>query len=172
MEAEQVARNATDAARKEEAAQRAIAEQRRMEAEKQRTEAQHQRQQAEEHELTARRRLYASQISLANQAWEEGDPAQVLEILEGQRPRFGQRDLRTFEWYYLLARLARVTDAISSHGLAATHVVSIFYAFIYRLSSLDPPLRIPTCYPEKPVGLRPAFDRARLVSVRSIADAV
>src|SRR5262249_18638896 len=56
---------------------------------------------AREQELLARRRFYASQISLAHQAWEAGDPARVLELLEGLRPKFDEPDLRTFEWFYL-----------------------------------------------------------------------
>jgi hypothetical protein len=60
---------------------------------------------AREQELLARRRFYASQMNLAMQAWEAGQPARVLELLEGQRPRPGEPDLRTFEWYYLWGRL-------------------------------------------------------------------
>jgi WD40 repeat protein/serine/threonine protein kinase len=56
---------------------------------------------AKEQELLARRRFYASQISLAHQAWEAGNPARVLELLEGLRPKFDEADLRTFEWFYL-----------------------------------------------------------------------
>src|SRR5262249_25090989 len=56
---------------------------------------------AQEQELLARRRFYASQISLAHQAWEAGNPARVLELLEGLRPKFDEPDLRTFEWFYL-----------------------------------------------------------------------
>ncbi|TMQ32183.1 MAG: hypothetical protein E6K70_19945, partial [Planctomycetota bacterium] len=56
---------------------------------------------AKEQELTARRRFYAAQMNLAMQAWETGQPARVLELLESQRPRFDEEDLRVFEWYYL-----------------------------------------------------------------------
>jgi WD40 repeat protein/serine/threonine protein kinase len=56
---------------------------------------------AKEQASLARRRFYASQISLAHQAWEAGNPARVLELLEGLRPKFDEPDLRTFEWYYL-----------------------------------------------------------------------
>jgi WD40 repeat protein/serine/threonine protein kinase len=56
---------------------------------------------AEQAQLTAARRFYAAQTNLAHQSWEVGQPARVLELLEGQRPRFGQVDLRCFEWYYL-----------------------------------------------------------------------
>jgi WD40 repeat protein/serine/threonine protein kinase/tetratricopeptide (TPR) repeat protein len=51
--------------------------------------------------MLARRRLYASQMNLAMQAWRGGEGPRVLELLEGQRPQTGEDDLRSFEWYYL-----------------------------------------------------------------------
>jgi WD40 repeat protein/serine/threonine protein kinase/tetratricopeptide (TPR) repeat protein len=59
---------------------------------------------AKAHELVARRRFYAAQMILAQQAWEKGNPAGVLELLENQRPKFDQDDLRSFEWYFLWQR--------------------------------------------------------------------
>jgi WD40 repeat protein/serine/threonine protein kinase len=56
---------------------------------------------ARQNELTARRRYYAAQMNLAQQAWEAGNPARVLDLLEGQRPGREEIDLRSFEWYYL-----------------------------------------------------------------------
>jgi WD40 repeat protein/serine/threonine protein kinase/Tfp pilus assembly protein PilF len=56
---------------------------------------------ARENESLARRSLYASQMNLAQQAWESANPARALQLLEAQRPRFGDEDLRGFEWYYL-----------------------------------------------------------------------
>ena len=49
----------------------------------------------------ARRRFYAAQINLANQAWEAGQLPRTLDLLETLRPRSGQMDLRGFEWFYL-----------------------------------------------------------------------
>ena len=72
-----------------------------LEAHKQETLAKENAKTAKEQELLARRRQYASQINLAQQAWEIGHSARVLELLEGQRPKFDQEDLRSFEWYYL-----------------------------------------------------------------------
>lgn len=123
------AQHDAEVARKEEAAQRSSAEQRRIEADEQRTEAERRRveaveqraeadrrrQEAQEHErvageqrdfakeqeLLARRHLYASQMNLAHQAWEVGHAARTLQLLEGQRPKFDQEDLRSFDWYYL-----------------------------------------------------------------------
>ena len=70
-------------------------------AEEQRNIAARHEKSAREQELLARRRLYASQINLANQAFQAGSPARAIGLLEGLRPRFDEVDLRTFEWYYL-----------------------------------------------------------------------
>ena len=56
---------------------------------------------AQEQEVLARRRFYAAQMNLAMRAWEGGQPARMLQLLESQRPRFDQEDLRGFDWYYL-----------------------------------------------------------------------
>jgi WD40 repeat protein/serine/threonine protein kinase len=56
---------------------------------------------AQEQGLTARRRYYAAQVNLAYQAWESGQVARVLQLLEGQRPQAGEGDLRSFDWYHL-----------------------------------------------------------------------
>ena len=40
-------------------------------------------------------------MNLAMQAWHAGDAPRVLELLEGQRPKVDQDDLRGFEWFYL-----------------------------------------------------------------------
>jgi WD40 repeat protein/tetratricopeptide (TPR) repeat protein/serine/threonine protein kinase len=52
-------------------------------------------------EQLARRRFYAAQTNLAMQAWRAGDIPRALELLEGQRPKPGEEDLRGFEWFYL-----------------------------------------------------------------------
>src|SRR5262249_10275126 len=75
-------------------AQRAIAE-----GESRRARQEEER--AKEQESLARRRLYASQMNLAMQSWRAGELPRVLELLEGQRPREKEQDLRGFEWYYL-----------------------------------------------------------------------
>jgi WD40 repeat protein/serine/threonine protein kinase/tetratricopeptide (TPR) repeat protein len=70
-------------------------------AEVQREKAALNEKEAKAQEAIARRRFYAAQMNLAQQAWENGNPVRVLELLENQRPRFDQEDLRGFEWYYL-----------------------------------------------------------------------
>jgi len=49
----------------------------------------------------SRRLLYASDMSLAYQAWEAADTGRARDLLEEQRPQPGQKDLRGFEWRYL-----------------------------------------------------------------------
>jgi WD40 repeat protein/serine/threonine protein kinase len=84
------------------------AQQKEQEANQQRDEAQKQRNEvkalydklaAKEQQL--QRTLYAAQLNLAQHAWEAGAMDQVLELLEQHRPKLGETDLRSFEWYYL-----------------------------------------------------------------------
>src|SRR5262249_55316531 len=56
---------------------------------------------AEEQRLEARHNLYASQMDLAQQAWEHGDLAHVQTLLDAWRPERGQEDPRGWEWRYL-----------------------------------------------------------------------
>ncbi len=52
-------------------------------------------------ERVARRHLYAADMNLAHQAWDLGNVAYALELLERHRPAPGEVDLRGFEWNYL-----------------------------------------------------------------------
>src|SRR5262249_27321119 len=71
------------------------------EAHKQETLAKENAKAAKDQELLARRRFYAAQTNLAQQAWEAGHPARALELLESLRPKLDEEDLRGFDWYYL-----------------------------------------------------------------------
>src|SRR5439155_5918815 len=71
------------------------------EAKKQEGIAQGEADRAREQERLAHRRFYAAQMNLAQQAWNAGNKARVLELLESQRPRFDEEELRSFEWYSL-----------------------------------------------------------------------
>jgi WD40 repeat protein/predicted Ser/Thr protein kinase/DNA-directed RNA polymerase subunit RPC12/RpoP len=69
---------------------------------------------AAERESLSRRHLYAAHMTLAQQAWSDGQIGRLKELLEGCRPgpaadRNG--DLRGFEWYYL-DRLCRTERAV------------------------------------------------------------
>lgn len=69
---------------------------------------------AEKGELEARRRFYAAQMNLAGQAAGQGHMGRVLELLESQRPRFDEEDLRSFEWYHLWQVCFRGQTRVSS----------------------------------------------------------
>jgi WD40 repeat protein len=47
-----------------------------------------------------RRTLYAAHLNLAQAAWEADNVGRVAGLLEPQRPRPGEPDLRGFEWHY------------------------------------------------------------------------
>jgi WD40 repeat protein len=113
-EAEKQRKNADDQ-RKQALVQKKFAEQKQVEvqrsvqqqkiAEQRRAEAEQQRRAAEDQQETMNRRvLYAGKLNLAQQVWEGGNSRntrRALEILEEQKPKPGQEDLRSFEWYYL-----------------------------------------------------------------------
>lgn len=69
---------------------------------------------AEKGEQSARRRYYAAQMNLAGQAAAQGHLGRVLELLESQRPRFDEEDLRSFEWYHLWQVCFRGQTRVSS----------------------------------------------------------
>jgi WD40 repeat protein len=63
---------------------------------------------AERSEAETQQLLYASNIKLANQAWQEGDLPRFLELLDRCVPDDAEQpDLRGFEWHYLKQRLHR-----------------------------------------------------------------
>ena len=59
------------------------------------------RERAEQQELEARQRAYASDMNVAKQALDENNLGRAQELLDRQRPRPGQKDLRGWEWRYL-----------------------------------------------------------------------
>ena len=54
-----------------------------------------------EKESLAQSRFYAAQMGLAQRAWEGGEQARTVELLETLRPHENEPDRRGFEWYYL-----------------------------------------------------------------------
>jgi len=58
-------------------------------------------QEATENLDLARRRLYISDMRLAQRAWEDSQIGRLVELLDGQRPeQTGGTDYRGFEWHY------------------------------------------------------------------------
>jgi tRNA A-37 threonylcarbamoyl transferase component Bud32 len=88
-------------ARAEADAQRTQAEVARDDANAQRAEAERQRKEADTQRALAQRYLYASDMNLADRAWQEVQIPRMLELLERHRPPAGRDDLRSFEWHYL-----------------------------------------------------------------------
>ena len=60
-----------------------------------------QRQVAERQRDIARRTAYAAHMNLAHREWDDAHVGRMLELLEGERPKEGETDLRGFEWFYL-----------------------------------------------------------------------
>jgi hypothetical protein len=95
---------------------RAEAELQRQVAERQRAEAQTQRGRAATQEQANRRLQYASNMNLAQEAWEDANVGRVEELLESSRPHSGEEDLRGFEWYYLWRLSHRFSATLRHNG--------------------------------------------------------
>jgi WD40 repeat protein/tRNA A-37 threonylcarbamoyl transferase component Bud32 len=70
---------------------------------------------AKREEQKSRRLLYASDLKVAHQAWEEGNLGHARTLLERQRPQENQEDLRDFTWRFLW-RLAQGDDLVTIPG--------------------------------------------------------
>jgi WD40 repeat protein/serine/threonine protein kinase len=81
------------------------------------------RQQAEAEELAARQRAYASDMNVAVQALTGNNLGLALELLNRQRPKPGQRDLRGWEWRYLWQQTQ--SDALFTLCQQPSEVVSL-----------------------------------------------
>jgi WD40 repeat protein len=68
---------------------------------KQRLAAEQQRGLAQANELLARQNAYAADMNLAFRSFDENDLGTAMDLLEQQRPKPGQPDLRGWEWRYL-----------------------------------------------------------------------
>src|SRR5262249_43270621 len=63
----------------------------------------------------ARRQLYAAEIHLAHQAWQNANVGRALDLLRGAKPGGPDGDLRGFEWRYLW-RLCHADLLTLHHG--------------------------------------------------------
>jgi WD40 repeat protein len=81
--------------------QRALADARATAEKVARDDADAQRRLANRHEGEARQSLYAAQLNLAQQAWENDNVPHALRLLEAHNPEKDKPDCRTFEWYHL-----------------------------------------------------------------------
>ena len=110
-----------DERRQQAEAARIEADQQRDEAEAQRNFAEDQQARAESQELTNRHLLYASQMKLAQTAWDESNIERVGELLTAHIPKSGQQDLRGFEWNWLW-KISHTELADLPHLAAVTSV--------------------------------------------------
>src|SRR4029077_10357046 len=106
-----------------------------------RTEADARRDEAEEARQSLRRSLYASDMQLAEEAWESGDIPRMRDLLEGHRPRPGSRDLRGFEWHYLrgLGTTVRIATLAQDATFGQLSSDGTHYTYVVRLVAPPPP---------------------------------
>lgn len=88
-------------ARRAEAAARMRADEAVRVADAERERAEKGERKAKENELAARQNLYAAEMNVAFQAWQENNLGLALELLGRHRPAPEQPDLRNWEWRYL-----------------------------------------------------------------------
>ncbi len=93
--------------------------------------------QAREQEQLVRRHLYVAQMSLAQNAWRDAEIARLLDLLNEQRPKPGQEDLRGFEWHYLW-RLCHSEE----RTLKGANLVAAYSPDGQRLASASPDKKI------------------------------
>src|SRR5262245_10331089 len=80
-------------------------------------------------EQANRKLLYAAQMNLAQQAWEDGDAGRVEDLLLASRPQSGSEDLRGFEWYYLWRLSHRYSSALYIyHDAYDGYVLSVAFS--------------------------------------------
>ena len=87
--------------KKEVEAQRSAAEQARDEIAQQKREVERQKSLVEIERDRTRRIQYASDLNMADRAWQESQVGRMFGILDRNVPQDGEPDLRGFEWYYL-----------------------------------------------------------------------
>ena len=88
-------------AHRDEAAARGRADEAARVADSQRERAEKEAQKAKESELAARQNLYAADMNLAYQAWQQNNLGLALGLLNAHRPTAHEPDLRGWEWRYL-----------------------------------------------------------------------
>jgi WD40 repeat protein len=95
----------------------------RADADVQRAQAEDARADADAQRALARRYLYASDMNLADRAWQEAQIARMVGLLERHRPPADPEDLRGFEWHYLWRLCHSDSLTLRGHTSAVTSVV-------------------------------------------------
>src|SRR5207245_2862204 len=94
-------------------------------AEKAQADERQQRLRAEAEELTARRFAYASDMNVVQQALAANNLGRARELLQRNRPKPGQSDLRGWEWRYLWQR-CRGDALFTLRKRPDTHLFAVF----------------------------------------------
>ena len=81
---------------------------------------------AEQRERDERRNLYAAQMRLAQEAWDQSNSDRLIELLQKQVPHRGEEDLRGFEWRYLW-RLAHRDTALAKIAAHDREILGVAY---------------------------------------------
>jgi WD40 repeat protein len=66
--------------------------------------------------IQSRRLLYAAQMNMAQQAWDQNNVERASELVEAQRPSPGEEDLRGFEWRRLWRLCRQAGDRVTLTG--------------------------------------------------------
>src|ERR1700732_1600975 len=77
---------------------------------------------AKQSERMTRQREYNANMLLTQNAWEQHQVQRFLDLLEEQKPRAGQEDLRSFEWHYWTKQFQRGHVTLKGHTSTVTSV--------------------------------------------------
>src|SRR5262249_36782726 len=114
----------------------------------------------------ARRQRYKDDLAGVQAAWDEGKLDRVPALLEAQKPRPGQADLRGFEWYYWNKQLHRQRHASEKPAL------TLKYADSVRCVAFSPDGKLLACSPGKSVKLYDAVTGQELRTLEGHAAVV
>lgn len=84
--------------------------------------AQQREQTANMHEMRSRKQAYATQMGLAQAAWDQGNVEEFLKLLKRHLPEQGRSDIRDFCWWYLWNRYHKSSRVLCKHAGRATTV--------------------------------------------------
>src|SRR5438445_3391893 len=75
-------------------------------------------------------------MRVAQQAWDDGNVEQALTLLQAQKARRGEKDLRGFEWRYLL-RLCHQHDEVQTFAGSRGHSRAVAFSPDGRTLAID-----------------------------------
>ncbi len=122
--------------------QRQLAEREHRLAEHRRLFAEEQQRELAQRELEARGHLYAVQLNLVQQAWDQADLQQVLQLLKRQKPHSQQQDLRGFEWQYYWRLCHSGVALLTGHRSGLTDVAYSPNGHFLATASFDGTIRL------------------------------